>query len=551
MATILVKRQDADFAINPGKNNESSIKFPKNKNVESLFYDELPEVEETKEVSIKIFKPDLVQAAARIISSIPIYKSRSNKMLTHQDILELSNNFNESINTLFGDQTEIDYVCTLHYKPGRSTTLEGFIDGNRNNGVSIRNFLLERKTLLDFKKKDAQIELRISGYVDYSEEEEDGEDMSNAKYKYQEIFYGAPGTGKSHTLTLREEQDSNLIIFRTTFHPDYDYSSFVGSYKPITVTVPYYVIDKTVGKFTEGQDENGNKITEKKIVYDFREQVFLQAYLSAWQNPEKKVAIIIEELNRGNCAQIFGDVFQLLDRKSGFSKYPIKPNTDISEHLCEKFNKIAQPSEDKRNEINTLFQKRHEKIIDLIWQGLLMVLPDNLYIWATMNTSDQSLFPIDSAFKRRWEWNYVQIKQPVDNGTTLVRKIHFKNLCDRDDTSKPREYDWWTFLTQINSIIYYITESADKQLGFFFCDAKNDIISAKTFVDKVIFFLWNDVFKNEGFDDKELFTYCIDENTKERKMIMFTSFYNDDNSINEDVTAQFIENVLNKKIENQ
>ena len=121
-------------------------------------------------------------------------------------------------------------------------------------------------------------------------------------------------------------------------------------------------------------------------------------------------------------------------------------------------------------------------------KGEVLVLPPNLYIWATMNTSDQSLFPIDSAFKRRWEWKYVPIYD-----------------CKKDwriegDTN---EFDWWSFLEKINTEIGELTHSEDKKLGYFFCKAdSNGIISADKFVSKVIFYLWNDVFKDYDFESK-------------------------------------------------
>ena len=127
-------------------------------------------------------------------------------------------------------------------------------------------------------------------------------------YPLQQIFYGAPGTGKSHT--IKKKEDNGLRCIRTTFHPDSDYATFVGCYKP-----------------------HRNRQTGE-LTYEFVEQAFLEAYRLAWQNPQQEIALVIEEINRGNCAQIFGDIFQLLDRDDdGWSTYPIKADTDICDHL--------------------------------------------------------------------------------------------------------------------------------------------------------------------------------------------------------------------------
>ena len=144
---------------------------------------------------------------------------------------------------------------------------------------------------------------------------------------------------------------------------------------------------------------------------------------------------------------------------------------------------------DNPDAINSLY--KGEDIVSQVLDGELLLLPKNLYIWATMNTSDQSLFPIDSAFKRRWDWQYM----PIANG--------FENWYISVDDYK---FDWWLFLQKINKLIGATTHSEDKKLGYYFCKAKNKEIDANLFVSKVIFYLWNDVFKdyefaNSVFDD--------------------------------------------------
>lgn len=307
----------------------------------------------------------------------------------------------------------------------------------------------------------------------------------------QKIYYGAPGTGKSHII---DQITANENVIRTTFHPDSDYASFVGSYKPVNKQFPILFIQQGIA--TQVKDQNNTPLYESKIVYEYVEQAFLKAYVSAWteislmssNSAPKTQYLIIEEINRGNCAQIFGDIFQLLDRNNeGFSKYPIIADKDMQEYLKDAMAGLEIPI---KSEINLLYNQRN--IIEQILQGKVLVLPSNLRIWATMNTSDQSLFPIDSAFKRRWEWVYMPISEGVDSsGSSLGWQIEINN----------KHYDWWQFITAINDRIGSITNSEDKKLGYFFCKASNKIISAETFSNKVIFYLWNDVFKDFGQDN--------------------------------------------------
>ena len=301
---------------------------------------------------------------------------------------------------------------------------------------------------------------------------------------YQQIFYGAPGTGKSHRINEETEGES---VIRTTFHPDSDYSTFVGAYKPTMGLLP--ICDE------RGQPMKiGSSVLHKEqIIYEFVDQAFLQAYVNAWkyyaQNSfaAKKQFLVIEEINRGNCAQIFGDLFQLLDRNdNGFSDYPINADKDMKKQLRKAFNGIRI---DNAESINQLYHGRD--IVNEVLAGDILLLPDNLYIWATMNTSDQSLFPIDSAFKRRWEWQYMPIGKGYNkDGSEIKWAIE----------GATKKYDWWSFIENINAQIAEATQSEDKKLGFFFCKATDNLISTEKFVGKVIFYLWNDVFKNNGFE---------------------------------------------------
>lgn len=332
----------------------------------------------------------------------------------------------------------------------------------------------------------------------------------------QQIFYGAPGTGKSNTIK-RDVDDKGKLNFRTTFHPDSDYSTFVGCYKP------------TMKRSTITKDDVTT--TEEKIVYKFEPQAFTNAYVQAW-NSKEDVYLIIEEINRGNCAQIFGDLFQLLDRKNGESEYPVNAESALADYLS-----IALSNTDR------------DDIPFEVKNGTKLKFPSNLYIWATMNTSDQSLFPIDSAFKRRWDWKYMKIKDEGKNW-----KIDVK---EKDTNGNETYVDWWNFIRKVNEIIASMTSSADKQLGYFFCKAdkktlssnsENDLISMDTLVSKVLFYLWNDVFKDYGFEDVSLFQYIAKaENGKEiKKDISFPDFYEEDsNEVNFKMVTDFVQKVMN------
>ena len=325
----------------------------------------------------------------------------------------------------------------------------------------------------------------------------------------QQIFYGAPGTGKSNTIKCEVDQ-KDLPRVRTTFHPDSDYSTFVGAYKPTSVEVPVMTI---IGK---EQIPVVNANPEKKIVYEFVPQAFLKAYTGAWKNQDEPFFLIIEEINRGNCAQIFGDLFQLLDRndETGLSDYPISPDEDIQKFLLT----------DKKYGFAALTDAQKAAIPIEVQSGELMILPKNLHIWATMNTSDQSLFPIDSAFKRRWDWQYM----PISDGKKGWQ-IAVNGKC----------YDWWQFLQKMNDKIGSTTNSEDKKLGYFFCKAKNGIIDAETFVGKVVFYIWNDVFKDFAEEAGDLFKDI-------EGILTFNKFY----TIGVDRKAKVVEEKVERLLQN-
>ena len=392
--------------------------------------------------------------------------------------------------------------------------------------------------------------------------------------KHQIIYYGCPGSGKSFKLKdalvkrgIDEEHQK-----RVTFHPDTDYASFVGCYKPISVqykankqpildynglvdrlkeylevkptnitkactlfgydyhdsivmmqednghTIPQLVADAYKNGTTyDSQVRAGMSVYETSahdtsidsgISYSFCPQVFTQAYVQAWQNLNENVYLVIEEINRGNCAQIFGDLFQLLDRNNeGYSEYKVTADKDLADYLIG------------------VLGAEHDGIKD----GKLC-LPPNLIIYATMNTSDQSLFPMDSAFKRRWEWEYV----PIDYSEN-VKSGKF------EITIGDKVYSWVKFLEIVNDKIYDTTNSEDKQMGNFFIKQS---VNAEEFVNKVMFYLWNEVCKEEYGTQRNFFRKGADGKTE----FKFTDLFKADK---DNTLQEFMSNLGVKPLGNE
>lgn len=388
----------------------------------------------------------------------------------------------------------------------------------------------------------------------------------------QTIYFGSPGTGKSRQVKDSLKDVPEGQIFRTTFHPDSDYASFVGCYKPVCHSVTAQTCkgldyDELVAKLKQTLGEHLSNLTagfalfgfecresildmeksgehtipklvedaykagstydttiragmqikketalpeSSRISYEFSPQVFTKAYCKAWKNPEKPIYLIIEEINRGNCAQIFGDLFQLLDRKDGVSEYPIDADTDLRLYLEAELSNTEDGETDGSEGI----------------EGGKLRLPSNFNIIATMNTSDQSLFPMDSAFKRRWEWKYIPTTAP--KGKDRQMELAIKNSIETKDGRKINagnyEYSWKDFLSNINARILSVTHSEDKQLGYWFvkADEGSGSISISTFVSKVVFYLWNDVFKDVGAKDTNPFTIKVNG---KNEIMPFNSFF--------------------------
>lgn len=449
---------------------------------------------------------------------------------THEIYIRLSNGFDYE--TFFGDTPQVNengtitiYFEAINTSKGLDETVNVpirfvyYSNSNKEkripslgelfkeNNVEVDDIVcLESRRVDDkysfyirfFKKGTIRIEPSSFSFTTVGDENKENIISTNKSITpLQQIFYGAPGTGKSCGIkkALAGNNVPNENIFRTTFHPDSDYSTFVGAYKPTMEVVPRY------------ESSTGTQVEERRIAYNFIPQAFLNAYVRAYQTDEN-VYLVIEEINRGNCAQIFGDLFQLLDRgDDGKSDYSIKADTDIRTYLEE------------------VLGDDNEGI-----KGGNLCLPANLYILATMNTSDQSLFPIDSAFKRRWEWEYVPIRNE-GKGWVIA--------------ADSKEWDWWQFLEAVNEKIASVTDSEDKKLGYYFVKpADGHTITAKTFVGKVLFYLWNDVFKDYGFSDDEF-------QTEDGKEMKYPMFYETEGGkdVNERLIARFLSNLKLKTVD--
>ena len=256
------------------------------------------------------------------------------------------------------------------------------------------------------------------------------ESVERVKGGSNKLYYGVPGSGKSNEVN---KIVGSSKFERVVFHPDYTYSDFIGQILPKL----------------KGENEN-----DKKLSYEFSPGPFTKAMKMAYDKPKEEFYLVIEEINRGNAPAIFGDVFQLLDReKDGASKDQIT-NYDIA----------------------------HEVYGDELHP---VAIPSNLHILATMNTSDQNVFTLDTAFQRRWEMTYIR--------NDVIRADHSKNAIEGSKIS------WGQFAKVVNEeILNYNSElasSEDKQLGAYF--VMEDELTKEKFPEKALKYLWDDAFKLE------------------------------------------------------
>jgi len=308
----------------------------------------------------------------------------------------------------------------------------------------------------------------------------------------QTIFFGSTGTGKSHMVSndVLEEigiEDKEKDVVRAVFHPEYSYGDFIGKVMPITNSKGSIEYNYYAGHFLKAVGKAYSKIIEDNV-------------------SGREVALIIDEINRGNSSSIFGNAFQLLDRgKNGWSENSI----DISDL---EFGKLMEISGIKRttendgtpifkyggsrypsDEVNKLLRKKGIKIAKN-----KMSIPDNLSILATMNTSDSSVFYMDNAFKRRWNWQYVTTKS---------------NTPRREGIAFEERSEWEDFVDSLNEIIRNnharIRDVESYLIGYWFIDKQK--ISYYDIQNKIMFYLWNSVFSKS----KEPVAELLDVGTEE------------------------------------
>lgn len=281
-------------------------------------------------------------------------------------------------------------------------------------------------------------------------------------FERNRILFGAPGTGKSYTINKESKEllgeDNDTDYERVTFHPDYSYANFVGTYKPVPV-----------------KDSHGNDA----ITYTYVPGPFMRIYVQALKNSRtndiRPFLLIIEEINRANVAAVFGDVFQLLDRgEDEVSEYPIQASEDIKAYLVKE---LGGKSED------------YAKIR----------IPDNMFIWATMNSADQGVFPMDTAFKRRWNFTYLGIDDSDED-------IRGKYVVV--GSKEQQRIEWNELRKAINNFLADEKINEDKQLGPYFIarnvvvpsDGGTEIDSKKfcnVFKHKVLMYLFDDAAKQK------------------------------------------------------
>ena len=290
---------------------------------------------------------------------------------------------------------------------------------------------------------------KIPGSIDAEVHETDEIDSIIGK---NILFFGAPGTGKSYF--VNKKYSTNQI--RTVFHDSYTNSDFVGQYKPVV--------------------SNDGKVT-----YRFVPGPFIQSLILAYNNPTQIINLIIEEINRGNVSSIFGEIFNLLDRVKGESEYPI----NISEEL--------------RIYLQTNISNKDSYFFKLSTTGKI-IIPRNLNIVATLNTSDQNVTYLDSAFKRRWEPIFVE-----NDFSKCIYKDKLIGYSNKFIT-------WEMFAKTMNNFMSKLEIEEDRHLGAYFVK-ETEIEDIDMFASKVIFYLWSDVFK---FYRNRIFKESIDSFSKLR-----------------------------------
>ncbi len=318
-----------------------------------------------------------------------------------------------------------------------------------------------------------------------SNEENSIQTSKNVDKPHQRIFFGAPGTGKSYELNKEAQEYFGDEYERVTFHPNYMYGNFVGAYKPF----PKILKNKDGSIKT---DSDGN--IQETITYEYIPGVLMKQLVKALENPNRNYLLLIEEINRANVAAVFGDIFQLLDRNEmGESEYFIATSKELQEYLVKTF-KDVELSE----EVNKKLKKDFSRLY----------LPNNLYIWATMNSADQGVMPMDTAFRRRWEFKYLGINDAADANKEDFANYKFK--INSTETVK-----WDEFRRELNRKLSSLNIPEDKLIGPYFISKSilegTDLDRlTETIKNKVLMYLYEDAakaFRSSLFAEGKYSTY--------------------------------------------
>lgn len=369
-----------------------------------------------------------------------------------------------------------DFLCTLTKFTDRTRyyiRAEEDVFMNVFRGIALprlTNVILEKQTLSSGVE---EVLLKLEINEDYPSRDSKVNFITNfeSKFERNRIIFGAPGTGKSYYINEEKQKllSSGGDFERVTFHSDYSYANFVGTYKP----VPF-------------KKRNG----EESISYEYVPGPFMRMYVEALKNSRtnniKPYLLIVEEINRANAATVFGEVFQLLDRdENNVSEYSIEPSEDVKKYLSDELGVCIEDITSLR-------------------------IPDNMFIWATMNSADQGVFPLDTAFKRRWDFEYLD----TDNEEMEIAGTYV--LLGSGESE--RMVEWNALRKEINRALSDLKINEDKLLGTFFVNkhivvpSEGDKINAKTFKkvfkNKVLMYLFEDAAKQKT---SSLFSGC--ENT--------------------------------------
>lgn len=404
-------------------------------------------------------------------------------------LLNRENNFLDNYNGY--SRTPVEDEALYQYLVKNSKEAKSIL--SQNEIIIPPNLNIIGAIIMDEKKTDMSFDFEFKRVM-IKDDLEINENINNVKLEYEtthesvfplnRVLFGAPGTGKSHKLSkemveLLENPEKDYE--RVTFHPDYVFSQFVGTYKPVPIV-----------------KKDGEQVKEE-ITYQYVPGPFIRAYVKALKSAQtdnpKPYLLLIEEINRAKVAAVFGDIFQLLDRTDGVSEYPIRTSEDLRQYLANEL-KVSE------DQVDTL------------------TLPDNLYIWATMNSADQGVFPMDTAFKRRWDFEYLEL----DGGESEIGGYKF-NVAGQT-------YEWNALRKALNEVLsedYNINE--DKLMGPFFIkldqykieiksDDSNTAESDKKYYDPILNDKFLDMFKSK------VLMYLFDDAVKQKRKYFFQGVEN-------------------------